>query len=190
MSLNLYTYQLQPRVDGDFVADTYEANLYQKRFNFSGPGVISHEQHEANSQARTGVNTTEDVSTYLRIFFLAITDGVIEKLLELYPEEKYSSPGLRFSDMKQSFDLTVHNLVLTQALDNNIWNAMVALSPATHGTDQSYYWYSTYSLVPQSTSGMGGGMASGTSNLSKQLHLWHAREHDWHDRKYGRFFIS
>jgi hypothetical protein len=79
------------------------------------------------------------VSTYLRIFFPAITDDIINELLELYPESDYSSPGLRFSDMKQSFDLVAHNLAVTQALDNNTWNAMVALDTATHGTDQSYY---------------------------------------------------
>lgn len=163
--VNNYTYQFQPRVDGDFVADTYEANLYQKRFNFTGPFVISHEQHEANSQAYSGVNTTEDVSTYLRIFFPAITDEVMSNLLELYPEGNYSSPGLRFADMKQSFDLTAHNLALTQALDNNTWNAMVALSPATHGTDQSYYWYSTYSLTP-SVSSMGSGGPNGMQTNS------------------------
>lgn len=101
--------------------------------------MITHEQHEANSQAWEGVNTTEDVSTYLRIFFPAITDDVVQALLDLYPESEYSSPGLRFSDMKQSFDLTAHNLAFTQALKNQTWNAMVALGSATHGTDQSYY---------------------------------------------------
>lgn len=101
--------------------------------------MITHEQHEANSAAWSGVNTTEDVSTYLRIFFPAITDDVINKLLELYPESEYSSPGLRFSDMKQSFDLTAHNLAVTQALGNKTWNAMVALGAATHGTNQNYY---------------------------------------------------
>lgn len=159
---DLYDYQFQPRVDGDFVADTYEAQLYQKRFNFSGPFVITHEQHEANSQAWSGVNTTADVSTYLRIFFPAITDDVIEELLELYPESDYTSPGLRFSDMKQSLDLTAHNLALTQALDNNTWNAMVALDQATHGTDQSYYWCSTYSLSSSSDSNS----SSSTSTIS------------------------
>lgn len=76
-----YTYQFQPRVDGDFVADTYEAQFYQGRFNFSGPLVLSHELHEANSQAWSGVNTTENVSTYLRIFFPAVTDEVVEKVI-------------------------------------------------------------------------------------------------------------
>ncbi|KAL0255172.1 hypothetical protein SLS55_009702 [Diplodia seriata] len=120
--------------------------LYQKRASFSGPVVISHEQHEANGQAYTGVNTTADVSTYLRIFFPAITDDVVDELLALYAEGDYASPGLRFADMKQHFDLTCKNLALTQYLRNDTWNAMVALGEATHGTDQSYYWYSTYSL--------------------------------------------
>lgn len=115
--------------------------------------MITHEQHEANSAAWEGVNTTDDVSTYLKIFFPSITQNVIDTALELYPEDDYSSPGLRFSDMKQSFDLTAHNLALTQALNNKTWNAMVALDSATHGTDQSYYWYSTYSLSSSSSTG-------------------------------------
>ncbi|KAE8908196.1 hypothetical protein PF005_g28240 [Phytophthora fragariae] len=146
-----YTYQLQPRVDGFIIPDTYEANLYQGHFNFSGPCVISHELHEANSQAYDGVDTQDDVSTYLRIFFPAITDDVVEELLALYPEDDYESAGLRFADMKQSFDLTGKNLALTHALNNQTWNAEVALSSATHGTDQSYYWYSTYTLSTSST---------------------------------------
>ncbi|ETP38919.1 hypothetical protein F442_13575 [Phytophthora nicotianae P10297] len=150
--VDTYTYQMQPRVDGFIIPDTYEANLYQGHFNFSGPCVISHEQHEANSQAYSGVDTQEDVFTYLRIFFPAITDDVIEELLELYPESDYESAGLRFADMKQSFDLTGKNLALTHALNNQTWNAEVALDSATHGTDQSYYWYSTYTLSTSSSS--------------------------------------
>jgi hypothetical protein len=100
--------------------------------------VVTHEQHEANSQAYSGVDTTEDVSTYLRIFFPSITDDIVDEILALYPESDYTSPGLRFADMKQSFDLTAHNLAVTNALDNQTWNAMVALDSATHGTDQSY----------------------------------------------------
>ncbi|KAG3067952.1 hypothetical protein PI124_g21783 [Phytophthora idaei] len=150
--VDTYTYQMQPRVDGFIIPDTYEANLYQGHFNFSGPCVISHEQHEANSQAYDGVDTQADVSTYLRIFFPAITDDVIEELLELYPEGDYESAGLRFADMKQSFDLTGKNLALTHALNNQTWNAEVALDSTTHGTDQSYYWYSTYTLSTSSDS--------------------------------------
>ena len=101
--------------------------------------VLSHELHEANGQAWSGVNTTADVSTYLKIFFPSITDNVIEEVLQLYPESDYSSPGLRFSDMKQSFDLTAHNLAVTHALNNKTWNAVVALGSASHGADQSYY---------------------------------------------------
>ncbi|KAJ8579073.1 hypothetical protein ON010_g127 [Phytophthora cinnamomi] len=146
-----YTYQYQPRVDGFIIPDTYEASLYQGHFNFSGPCVISHEQHEANSQAYTGVDDADDIPTELRIFFPSITDDVIDELLELYPEEDYTSAGLRFADMKQSLDLTAKNLALTNALKNETWNAEVALSTATHGTDQSYYWYSTYTLSTSSS---------------------------------------
>ncbi|OBT59232.1 hypothetical protein VE04_00358 [Pseudogymnoascus sp. 24MN13] len=142
-----YIYQFQPRVDGDIVADTYEAQLYQGRFNFTGPMVITHEQHEANSQAYSGVDTTDDVAAYLRVFFPAITDDVVQKILDFYPESDYTSPGLRFADMKQSFDLTAHNLAATHAMNNQTWNAMIALDSATHGTDQSYYWYKSASVI-------------------------------------------
>ncbi|RAH49184.1 carboxylesterase family protein-like protein [Aspergillus brunneoviolaceus CBS 621.78] len=150
-----YDYQFQPRVDGDFVADTYEAQLYQKHFNFSGPVVISHEQHEANTgtdEGETTISSEQDIITNLRIFFPSITDNVIQEALKLYPASSYSSQALRFADMRQSFDLTAHNFALTEAMNNNTWNAMVALSKATHGTDQSYYWYSTYSLSSSSSS--------------------------------------
>ncbi|ETM97860.1 hypothetical protein PPTG_19955, partial [Phytophthora nicotianae INRA-310] len=89
-----YTYQYQPRVDGFIIPDTYEASLYQGHFNFSGPCVISHEQHEANSQAYSGVDDVDDIPKELRIFFPSITDDVIDELLELYPEDDYTSAGL------------------------------------------------------------------------------------------------
>lgn len=146
-----YTYQLQPRVDGGFVADTYEAAFYQGRFNFTGPAVITHEQHEANGFAYSGVDTTDDVATYLRIFFPSITDAQVDEALALYPEDDYTSPGLRFADMKQSFDLTAHNMAFTHAVDNQTWNGMVQIGQSTHGTDQSYYWYSTYTLSSSSS---------------------------------------
>ncbi|WQF78765.1 Putative carboxylesterase, type B, carboxylesterase type B, alpha/Beta hydrolase [Colletotrichum destructivum] len=161
--VDTYDYQFQPRVDGDIIADTYEAQLYQGRFNFTGPVVATHEQHEANGQAYTGVNTTEDVAAYLRIFFPAIEDSVVDEILALYHEDDYTSPGLRFSDMKQHFDLTAHNLALTHAMDNQTWNGMVALDSATHGTDQSYYWYSTYSLSSSSSSDSTGSATSNTT---------------------------
>ncbi|KAG1712350.1 hypothetical protein DVH05_000097 [Phytophthora capsici] len=150
--VDTYTYQMQPRVDGFIIPDTYEANLYQGHFNFSGPCVISHELHEANSQAYDGVDTQEDVSTYLRIFFPGISDDAVETLLALYPEDDYESAGLRFADMKQSFDLTAKDIALTHALNNQTWNAQVALGAATHGVDQNYYWYSTYALETTSSS--------------------------------------
>lgn len=134
-----YGYQFQPRVDGDFVADTYESQLYQGRFNFDGPLVITHEQHENNGSPTSGVSTVADVEAELRAFFPAITDDVVEEIMEAFPASDYSSPGYRFADMRQSFDLTAHDYALTRALDNNTWNAMVALEQATHGTDQSYY---------------------------------------------------
>lgn len=157
-----YSYQMQPRVDGDFVADTYEAQFYQNRFNFSGPAVITHEQHEQNGSPYSGVDTTEDVSTYLKIFFPSIEDTRVAEILALYPEEDYTSPGLRFSDMKQHFDLTAHNMAFTHALDNQTWNGMVQIDSSTHGTDQNYYWYSTYTLSSDSTA------ANTTTALTKR----------------------
>ncbi|ETN22092.1 hypothetical protein PPTG_02134 [Phytophthora nicotianae INRA-310] len=71
--------------------------------------------------------------------------------LDLYPEDDYTSAGLRFADMKQSLDLTAKNLALTNALKNTTWNAECALGSATHGADQSYYWYSTYTLSTSSS---------------------------------------
>ncbi|CAG7949948.1 unnamed protein product [Penicillium salamii] len=168
-----YGYQFQPRVDGDFVADTYESQLYQGRFNFDGPLIITHEQHENNGSPTSGVNTTADVEAELRAFFPAITDDVVEEIIEAFPASDYTSPGYRFADMKQSFDLTAHDYALTRALDNNTWNAMVALEQATHGTDQSYYWYSTYTLSSTSSSGSadsGAGVAiSGSSSVSSTV---------------------
>ncbi|KAL2700263.1 hypothetical protein AAEP93_008786 [Penicillium crustosum] len=168
-----YGYQFQPRVDGDFVADTYESQLYQGRFNFDGPLVITHEQHENNGSPTSGVNTTADVEAELRAFFPAITDDVVEEIMDAFPASDYTSPGYRFADMRQSFDLTAHNYALTRALDNNTWNAMVALDQSTHGTDQSYYWYSTYSLSSSGSSGSadsGAGVAiSGSSSVSSTV---------------------
>ncbi|KAJ8577853.1 hypothetical protein ON010_g1346 [Phytophthora cinnamomi] len=117
--------------------------------------------HEANSHEYSGVETQEDVSTYLRIFFPGISDDAVDKLLELYPEADYESAGLRFADMKQSFDLTAKNLALTNALNNQTWNAQVSLGEATHCFDQNYYWYSTYSLSTASESS-----SATTSSLS------------------------
>ncbi|KAE9358107.1 hypothetical protein PF008_g2843 [Phytophthora fragariae] len=124
-----YTYQYQPRVDGFIIPDTYEATRSQQ----------------------SGVDDADDIPEELRIFFPSITDDVIDELLELYPESDYTSAGLRFADMKQSLDLTAKNLALTNALKNETWNAEVALGAATHGTDQSYYWYSTYTLSTSSS---------------------------------------
>ncbi|ORY88551.1 Alpha/Beta hydrolase protein [Leucosporidium creatinivorum] len=160
-----WTYQFQPRVDGDFVTDTYESNLYQRRFNFTGPMVISHEQHEANSSPWSGVDSAADIPTTLRTFFPSITDDVIDELLALYPEDDFTSAGLRFSSMKQDLDLTAHNFALTEALGNNTWGAEVKLSPATHGTDQSYYSRSPCVLSPSSGPAMARAKADPSSSI-------------------------
>ncbi|OJJ98574.1 hypothetical protein ASPACDRAFT_31262 [Aspergillus aculeatus ATCC 16872] len=152
-----YSYQLQPRADGAIVADTYEAQLYQKNFNFSGPLVISHERHEENSQNSSTVTSEADIAAELQMYFPSITDDVIEEILKLYPAHRYPAAGYRLADIRQGFDMTGKNLALTQALHNETWNAIVNLGDATHGTDQYYYWYSTYSTVPSN------GLTSSTS---------------------------
>ncbi len=139
------------RTDTDQLLLLDQSQLYQNAFNFTGPVCITHELHETNSQAYIGVDTTADVSTELRIFFPSMTDDVIDELLALYPEDHYTSPGLCFADMRQSFGLTSKNLALTQALNNQTWNGRVDLGEATHATDQSYYWYSTYTLSSTTT---------------------------------------
>ncbi|KAF7932980.1 uncharacterized protein EAE97_008747 [Botrytis byssoidea] len=144
--ISLYSYTLQPRVDGDIISDTYEAEFYAGHYNWTGPLVITHELHEKNSDVTSGINSTADVADKIRMYFPGITDTVINQILALHPESDYASPGLRFSDIEQSFELTSHNLALTNGLHNQTWNAMVALGEATHGTDQDYYWYSTYAL--------------------------------------------
>ncbi|KAB8300403.1 hypothetical protein EYC80_000581 [Monilinia laxa] len=156
-----YSYQLQPRVDGDFIADTYEAQLYQKRYNFTGPLVITHELHERNTKIPNGVNISSDIPPNLRIYFPSITNDVIDEILLLYPSADYASESLRFADILQSLDLTAHNLALTAALKNQTWNAMAALGNATHGTDQNYYWYSNFTLVETNSTTATGTTAAG-----------------------------
>ncbi|TEY71328.1 hypothetical protein BOTCAL_0095g00110 [Botryotinia calthae] len=128
--ISLYSYTLQPRVDGDIISDTF----------------ITHELHEKNSDVTSGINSTADVADKILMYFPGITDTIVNEILALYPETDYTSPGLRFSEIEQSFELTSHNLALTNGLHNQTWNAMVALGEATHGNDQDYYWYSTYAL--------------------------------------------
>ncbi|ETP48203.1 hypothetical protein F442_06013 [Phytophthora nicotianae P10297] len=132
-----YKCQYQPRVDGFIIPDTYEASLYQGHFNFSGPYVISHEQHEANSQAYSGVDDVDDIPTELRIFFPSITDDVIVNCWSFI--------------QKTTTLVLVYEPRATNALKNTTWNAECALGSATHGADQSYYWYSTYTLSTSSS---------------------------------------
>ncbi|GMF23035.1 unnamed protein product [Phytophthora lilii] len=123
--VSAYSYTLQPRVDGFILPDTYEASVYQGHFNFTGPCVLTHEQHEFNTVAYTGVESEEDIYTTFRVLFPGMTDDAIQKVLELYPAEGYASPGLRFNDMQQSAQVSSKNLALTYALNNETWNGEV-----------------------------------------------------------------
>lgn len=67
-------------------------------------------------------------------------------MFALYPEEQYASAGLRFADIAQSIEITARNLAVTHALGNDTWNAEVTIPPATHMTDQAYYWYAPSKL--------------------------------------------
>ncbi|KAG6941421.1 hypothetical protein JG688_00018679 [Phytophthora aleatoria] len=125
---------------------------YDSLANASNTIVDNYTYQMQPARAYSGGNTQEDVSAYLRIVFPGISDDAVETLLELYPEENYESAGLRFADMKQSFELADKNIALTHALNNQTWNAEVALGDATHGADQNYYWYSTYTLNTSSNS--------------------------------------
>ncbi|KAE8908634.1 hypothetical protein PF005_g11905 [Phytophthora fragariae] len=121
--VNAYSYTLQPRADG-----------------FILPNTVAYD----------GVETEEDVSAALRVFLPGITDDAIEDALELYPAENYASAGLRFSDIRQSYEITAKKYALTRALNNQTWNGEVGISPAKHGTDQNYYFYGTYKLSASS----------------------------------------
>jgi hypothetical protein len=72
------------------------------------------------------------------------------KMLALYPEANYTSAGLRFSDIAQSIEITGRNLAVTNALGNNTWNAENMILPATHFTDQAYYWYAATKMSASS----------------------------------------
>ncbi|RAH52033.1 hypothetical protein BO85DRAFT_464296 [Aspergillus piperis CBS 112811] len=149
-----YSYQLQPRIDGGIVADTYEAQLYQKNFHFSGPVVTSHERHEENSHSSSYVTSAADIAAELQMYFPSITEDVVEEILKLYPASRYANAGYRFADIRQGFDMTGKNLALTQALHNEMWNGI------------TYYWYNIYSNVP--TNGL-------TSSSSSSVNVTVAR---------------
>lgn len=71
-------------------------------------------------------------------------------MFSLYPVNQYKSQALRLSDIAQSIEMTARNLAVTHALGNNTWNGQVIIPPATHQTDQPYYWYASdkLSVVP------------------------------------------
>lgn len=76
-------YMLQPRVDENFVADTYEAQFYQRNFNFSGPLVMTHHLHEENTSPYPGINSTRDISNYLLTVFPSMTNQAISEVKRL-----------------------------------------------------------------------------------------------------------
>jgi len=145
-------YRLQPRLDGNIVADSMAAQLYQGNFNFTGPVVVTHERSEANGTLQAGINTDADVVRYLRIYYPAMTDDVVNGMLVRFPASAYSSPALRFADMRNTFAYTAHDIALTNALNNNTWNALTTLDAAVHGSDQAYYCKTSSSVCLSSSS--------------------------------------
>lgn len=83
---------------------------------------------------------------------------------------------------------------LSRALNNNTWNAMVALQKATHRTDQSYYCMNTNSLVHIQLT-LGDNNCSNSvqhlfallRELQLQLQLWRSSFRYW--RCYQRLFL-
>jgi carboxylesterase type B len=73
-------YVFQPKVDGNFVADTYEAQFYQRNFNFTGPFVITHQLHEENSLPAAGISSTEDIIKKLNTVFPAMPQQAIDQV--------------------------------------------------------------------------------------------------------------
>ncbi|PNS20315.1 Secreted lipase [Sphaceloma murrayae] len=134
-------YQMQPRSDGDFLPDFYEPALYQGQYNWTGPTVITHNQHESATVPWGGVSTEADVINTIRIYFPGISDDAIQQILALYPAEDYSSQAFRFSYIYEGFHHTAHGLALTHALKNQTWNAYVQIPPSTHGSDLPLYFY-------------------------------------------------
>lgn len=86
-------YVMQPKVDGNFVADTYEAQFYQRNFNFSGEFVITHHQHEGNSVPYQGIGTEREFREYLRQVFPCMT----EEAMDVVPATPCSQPGTHAS---------------------------------------------------------------------------------------------
>ncbi|GAM89986.1 hypothetical protein ANO11243_080260 [Dothideomycetidae sp. 11243] len=136
-----YGYQMQPRNDGDFLPEMYEAAMYQGQFIFSGPVVITHEQHESNGGQVPGISTESDVINYVHGLFPGISDDAMQQVLTLYPSSNYSTQGFRAADIYQGLHHTAHDLALTHALQNKTFNGYIQIPPAGHGTDQPYYYY-------------------------------------------------
>jgi len=128
--------------------------------------VLTHEAHETNQVPYPTITNTSGVAAQLKIYFPSITDSAISAALALYPASDYTSASLRFADIEQSLDITAHNLAVTNALKNQTWNALVNLKTADHGTDQSYYWYSTYNLSTTATTASNSTLTSSVAYTS------------------------
>lgn len=77
-------YVMQPKVDGNFVADTYEAQFYQHNFNFSGEFIITHHEHEGNSVPYRGIGSESDFREYLRGVFPCMAEEAMDEVTALY----------------------------------------------------------------------------------------------------------
>ncbi|THV54583.1 hypothetical protein BGAL_0024g00490 [Botrytis galanthina] len=72
--ISIYSYILQPRVDGDIISDTYEAEFCAGHYNWTGLIVITYELHDKNSDITSGIDSTADVADKIRMYFPGISD--------------------------------------------------------------------------------------------------------------------
>ena len=131
--------------------------------------MLGHSAHESNSQAQSGVEDEASYRAEFRVIFPAISDWAIDQIAAAYPESDYSSQGLRFADAKQNYDIAGKVLPITNAYNNQTYTYINYLGTATHGSDQTYWWYSqnqTAFSTSSSSSSSSSSPASGSSSAS------------------------
>ncbi|OXH38547.1 sterol esterase [Cryptococcus neoformans] len=147
-----YSYQMQPRADGVVLPDTAEYLLSIGQFHKDVGVFLGHSAHESNTQSTSAVTDDASFRAMFKTIFPSITDWAIDVIEELYPTDDYSSQGLRFSAAKQHYDIPGKLLPLTNAFSNQTYNFISYLGTATHGSDQTYWWYSDSSSSAYSAS--------------------------------------
>ncbi|KAL7412590.1 major facilitator superfamily domain-containing protein [Mrakia frigida] len=172
-----YDYQMQPRVDGVVLP---EASFIVSRprlpstSGLSAPSIPTSSfssdtlLDETDGTATAGVTDDATFRSNFKVIFPAITDWAIDQIETLYPAADFESQGLRFSHATQHYDLVGKVLPATKAYANRTYNYINNLGAATHGSDQSYWWYNSNAVVDTSIS-IGGGMASSISGNGTEI---------------------